>query len=176
MPTLSGGDKLDAILKELKGKVTKTAELQVGFFEGSTEPDGTSLPMVAAINEYGAPSRGQPPRPFFRTAIAKNSHKWGPNLAVALKNNDNDSTKALAQLGTEIRDEIKESINELFDPPLSPVTIMLRGMKSQGVKITGKQVGIAAARVAAGKTNYGASTKPLIDSATMVDKVDFIVK
>lgn len=27
--------------------------VEVGFFEGATYPDGTSLPMVAAINEFG---------------------------------------------------------------------------------------------------------------------------
>jgi len=176
--TIKGGDKLDAYLKQLSAKVSKAATLNVGFMAGSTEPDGTSTPMIAAINEYGAPRAKIPPRPFFRNAINKNSEKWGPNLAVLLKRYDFDANAALEVLGDEIIGEVQESITEMFSPALSPITIMLRGMKANdtSLRVTGKTVGEAAARVAAGKTNYGAPTKPLIDTGTMQRNVTKLVK
>ena len=77
-----------------------------------------------------------------------------------------------------IKGQLQQSIIDTNEPALSPVTVMLRGMKSndQSLVVTGKTVGEAAARVAAGKTNYGASTKPLIDSGNLLNAVDYTVK
>jgi len=51
---MSGGDRWQARLKEIEDRLKRNPEVHVGFPENSTYPDGTSLPMVAAINEYGA--------------------------------------------------------------------------------------------------------------------------
>jgi hypothetical protein len=50
---LTGGQKLAARLAQVAAKVHQPQTVQVGFLEGSTYPDGQSLPMVAAIMEYG---------------------------------------------------------------------------------------------------------------------------
>src|SRR4029077_15356101 len=71
MASVKGGDKLTAKLKELREKIGKGPALAVGFFEGAPHPDGASVPMGAAIQEFGAPKVGIPPRPFFRNMIAK---------------------------------------------------------------------------------------------------------
>jgi len=46
----------------------------------------------------------------------------------------------------------------------------------QALVVTGKTVGEAAERVANGDDNYGASTKPLIDSGHLLNSVDYEVK
>lgn len=174
---LSGGDKLEARLREIASKLSKGAMLRVGFLEGSTEDDGTSIPMIAAIQEFGAPSAGIPPRPFFRTMIAEKSDTWGGRLARGLVTVDYDAERALAAMGKIIGAELQESIANLDAPALSPITVMLRDMRSrnQGLIVTGKTVGEAAALVAAGASNHGASTKPLIDSGGMRNAVDYEV-
>ena len=86
MASISGGNKLEAALKAISAKINRPGTLRVGFLEGATYPDGTSIPMVAAVNEFGAPSRGIPPRPFFRTMVADKSSTWAkPSKKTSFK-------------------------------------------------------------------------------------------
>lgn len=161
---LSGGDKLEAKLRELAAGLARGATLRVGFLEGATFPDGTSVPMVAAIHEFGAPAASIPPRPFFRTMIAQHRDEWGDQLGKALVREEYDAEKALGRMGDLMAAELHESIAGLTSPALSPITIMLRKMlgEDQGLVVTGATVGEAAKRVAAGESVAGISTKPLV--------------
>lgn len=174
----STGKGLKNALKDLSGKVGKGATLQVGFLAGATEPDGTSIPMIAALQNYGAPGAGIPPRPFFSNMVAAKSPQWGKQLANVLVSVDYDSDLALDRMGFGIAGQLRQSIIDTNAPPLSPITVMLRGMRShdQSLVVTGKTVGEAARRVAAGLTNYGASTKVLVDTGHMLGSVDHVVK
>ena len=54
MSALSGGDKLEKVLATTVAKLRNEHDtVRVGFLEGSTYPDGTSVPMVAAVQEFG---------------------------------------------------------------------------------------------------------------------------
>ena len=180
MAKISGGNKLKAALAELSAKVGKGATLRTGFLEGATYPTPEAPPvaMVAAIQEWGAPSVGIPPRPFFRTMVAAKSAQWGQQLANILVTVGYDSDMALDRMGFGIEGQLRQSIIDTNEPALSPITVMLRGMKShdQSLVVTGKTVGEAARRVAAGLTNYGASTKVLDDTGYMLGSVDHVVK
>jgi hypothetical protein len=57
----SGGEKLLGRLNQIAANAAKDAELRVGFLEGATYPDGTSVPYIAAIQEFGATVQ-HPPR------------------------------------------------------------------------------------------------------------------
>lgn len=50
---MAGGDKLMAHLDRILERVKSAQAVRVGFLEGSTYPDGTSIPMVAAVQEFG---------------------------------------------------------------------------------------------------------------------------
>ena len=102
-------------------------KLKVGFLRGATYPDGTSVPSVAAWNEFGVPSHNQPPRPFFRRMIAEQSSKWPKIAAATLKSNGMDVKATLDLLGQEIQGRVKESITKLVDPPLAQSTIDRKG-------------------------------------------------
>ena len=162
----------------MAAKLSKPGTVRVGFLEGSTEPDGTSLPMIAAIQEFGSPKNHIPPRPFMRNTIAAKSSEWPDGIAMDLKATNYDINKTLHRVGAKIAGQIQESIFDLYSPPLSPVTVMLRGMKSkdQSLVVNRTVVEQARARVAAGLTNYGASTKPLVDSGNMANGVRWEVK
>ena len=124
---IKGGDKLAAKLAEIGHSVQSSHTLKVGFLAGSTEADGTPVPLVAAINEFGAPSRGQPPRPFFRRMIAEKSKGWPDQLSNLLKQNDMDAHTALEFMGEGIKGQLQESITSFTDPPLSPKTVKRKG-------------------------------------------------
>ena len=49
----TGGDKLQARLADLADRIGRGKAVRVGFLEGSTYPDGTPLPVVAATQEFG---------------------------------------------------------------------------------------------------------------------------
>lgn len=178
MSHFTGGEKLEKYLAEMAKKVSSPGTLRVGFLEnGTPEANGMPTATVAAMQEFGTSTI--PPRPFFRNMIAAKSNSWGPALGTLLKTTDYDGAAALETMGQGIKEQLQDSINNTTEPPLSPITVMLRGMRSQrgrDGKITGAMVGEAAARVAAGKTNYGASTKPLVDTANMINSADFEVK
>lgn len=124
---LSGGGGLKDILGKIARASRPGPELRVGFLEGSTYPDGTSVPVVAAINEFGAPGAGIPPRPFFRGAVAEHADGWGDDIGPALKAADYDTTKALAVMGEVIKGDIQQSIRQFSDPPNALATIKAKG-------------------------------------------------
>lgn len=191
MAKVSGGGTGAAALQKIGAQLAKTPLVRVGFLEGSVNSQGISIPMIAAIQEFGAPRAKIPPRPFFRTMIAKHKAEWGPEFAALMKamrpnvlkrvftgwSAEKDQIKALHLMGQRMAEELQQSIRDLHAPPLSPVTLMLRWMrwKKPALKVTGKTVGEAAARVAAGKSSAGVSIKPLIDRGDLIKAVAFEV-
>lgn len=175
---ITGGDKLDAALKEIARNLSNGATVKVGFLEGATYPDGTPVAMVAAIQNFGAPRASIPPRPFFSNMVREKSPSWPAAIRENLKQTNYNAELTLERVGAGIAGQLQQSIIDTLAPPLSPITVMLRGMRSndQDLKVTGKTVGEAAQRVKDGETNYGASTKPLIDTGVMLNAVSYEVK
>ena len=124
---LTGGKILKKKLEELADKVKNPAMLRVGFFEKSRYPNGTSVAMIAAINEFGAPSRGQPPRPYFRSMIATKKNEWAPAIRDLLKANNYDAEKTLGIAGSAIAGQLRQSIVDTNSPPLAPSTVKRKG-------------------------------------------------
>ena len=145
--SFSGGDKMNARLAEIAAKIGKAGSVRVGFLEGATYPDGTSVPMVAAIQEFGAPAKNIPPRPFFRNMISKESPQWGDILADQLVSTDYDADLSLSRMGEEIAGELRQSITDTNSPVLSPRTIAAKGFD-----------------------------KPLVDAGHMQSSISFEVK
>ena len=174
---IRGGGLLEKRLRELAAKVRKQATLRVGFLENATYPDGTSVAEVAAIQNFGAPGRGIPHRPFFSNMIARESPAWGAKLGRLLEANDWDAEKALALMGEGIAGQLRQYIVDTNAPPLSQITLMLRKMKAENpdLRVTGATVGEAASRLAAGETPGGVSAKPLVETGVMLAAVDYEV-
>lgn len=149
MPTryVRGGEGLQARLSEIARNLKKGATLRVGFLEGATYSDGTSVPLVAAVQEFGAPSKGIPPRPFMRNTVAEHQAEWPAAIAANLAANDYDAERTLGQVGAAIAGQIRQSIVDLTEPPLKPATIRRKGFE-----------------------------KPLINSSHMINSIDFEVE
>ena len=161
---------INAIVDKMGG-----GNVAVGFMEGALYPDGTPVAAAAFWAEYGKPN--QPPRPFFRTMIAKESPGWGAKIARQAKGTNYDGPRVLALMGDDIGGALIESIRSPDWAPLSPVTLMLRKMVgNKPENITGAMVGEAAAKVAAGEEGAtGTQAKPLEWTGTMVRAVHYQV-
>ena len=172
---LTGGDKLRARLLELSRNVSGASKVNVGFLGNSTEPGGANTAMVAAIQEFGAPAKGIPPRPFFRTMVAKEEGHWGDDLGALLKAHDYDAKKCLELMGDEISGELRDSIVELTSPELSDVTLLLRERFGNSPEnITFADVQQARRDIAAGVKPQVTETqaKPLVWTGAMLDSID----
>jgi len=139
-------DKIKATLerapKEFQGFVA-----QVGFPSGGQYEDGTPIASVAAQNEFGAPAKKIPPRPFMRPTIKENKDEWvailskGVASVVAGKNNAFDVLNAVGILAAA---DMKAKIATIYSPALAPMTLALRRERGNG------------------------STKPLVDTGVML--------
>jgi len=127
MASVTGGNQLAARLRSMVNKLQNDPSVNVGFLGGATYPDGTSVGMVATINEFGAPSRGQPPRPFFRNMLAKESPGWPRQVTSLLKSTNYDGRQVMTQMGFMIQGQLVQSIMTLTDPPLAPSTVRGKG-------------------------------------------------
>jgi len=144
--SVKGGEKLLARLNTMSANVRDDASLRVGFLENARYEDGTPVALVAAINEYGRPDKNQPPRPFFRSMIAKHQNEWPHSLGKILVNSNYDVDKTLSLMGERIKGQLQTSITSFQDPPLSPITIARKE-----------------------------HAKPLIDTGHMLNSVDYEV-
>lgn len=165
-------DKLEAIAKELKGK-----KLEVGFRAGDNYEDGTPVAYVAAIQEFGAPARSIPPRPFFRPAIADHKAEWVQNFAALAQKvirGEISGDDAFDAVGIQAAIDIQAEIAKVNSPELSLITVLLRKWKKEGREITGATVGEAARAIAAGE-DPGGDNKPLNASGKMLASVTHAV-
>jgi hypothetical protein len=128
---LTGGAALEERLRQIAGRADRNAEVRVGFLEGATYPDGTSVPMVAAIQEFGAPKAGIPARPFFRGMIAAKSSGWGDAVGKCLVAKDYNSSAALSLVGEGIKGQLQQAIVDFAGAPLAPATVAAKGFDKQ---------------------------------------------
>lgn len=143
---IEGGDKLVHYLEDLAKHVSKPGSLSVGFFEGKTYPDGTPVALVAAVQNFGAPAKGIPPRPFFSNMVREKASTWGPALGRILPSVNYDAPQALGMMGELIAGDLRVSIQQTNSPPLKKSTIARKGF-----------------------------AKPLIDSGVMYNSVEYKV-
>lgn len=179
--TLKGGDKLEKELNRIARQLSEPARLKVGFMSGAQYASGIPVAMVAAIQNFGAPAAGIPPRPFFSNMVRDHSDEWPKGIATQLRETNYDVEATLTMAGHAIARQLRQAIVDTNEPPLSPVTLMLRKMRTKNpdLVVTGKTVGEAASRVAAGESPGGVSTKPLVDigpeGGQMLNSIDFEV-
>jgi hypothetical protein len=159
---LALSERVTAKLKAIASKIG-SGHVDVGFLEGQEA-------SIAFWNEFGHGGRfPAPPRPFFRTMVAKESPTWPAKMAAEAKATNYDGPKVLGMMGEDIAGAITQSIFDLTAPPLSPTTLMLRkqfGNSPQNIRA--RDVVAAQRAVAAGETGAtGTQGKPLVWTGTM---------
>lgn len=169
--TISGGEALEAKLKEIARKVANAATVRVGFLEDATYADGTSVATIAAIQNFGAPARGIPPRPFFSDMVEKESPGWGDSFATILTDTGYDVQTSLGLMGAEIEGQLRQSIVDTNAPANSPVTLLLKDRFPHREGMTFADVLQARRDVAAGIVAGGSNSNPLVWSGVMLQSV-----
>lgn len=142
-----GKAKLQFMLKNLSGKTGR-----VGWFETAKYPDGTPVATVAAIQEFGAPTKNIPPRSFMRTTMREKRDAWrelAASGARAIANGNATIGIVMEGIGLQAQGDIAKKISEITSPPLKPATVKARMSKMADGKTTGNL------------------TKPLIDTGLM---------
>jgi hypothetical protein len=156
--SVQGGQKLKAFLEGVSDKLRNGSTLKVGFLAGATYPDGKPVAMIAAIQNFGAPRRNIPPRPFFTNMIKAESSGWAPLLAVELVKGKYDAVRALNRLGAVMKGQLQRSIRIGPWQPLAGVTVARR-----------------MARYSSKSKSKKKHDRPLIDTGHMLNSVDWTV-
>lgn len=146
MATINTASRLAAKLAKIVQSTEGHPRVSVGFLRDATYPDGTSVAMVATVQEFGG-GNNIPPRPFFRYMVAEKSGNWPDAVRLNLKATDYDAHRTLDRMGQGIKGELQQSIKDTNDPPLAPATIKRKGF-----------------------------SKPLIDTSVMINSVDYRVE
>ena len=131
-------------------KKIENATLRIGWFDAKYE-DGTPVSLVAMVQEFGAPEKNIPPRPFMRPAKMEHAQEWKDQFAKAAKNlhkGRKSEEDIMNELGDQIISDIRQAIMDVHFPPLKEETLKARRRKG----------------------NY--SDKPLIDTQRMFDTLD----
>lgn len=147
----SGSEALEKLADQIK-----KSKLEVGFFETAKYPDGTPVAYVAAIQEFGYPEGNIPSRPFFRNAISQNDGwKQLANKAMnAVIEGRIELNQALNQMGLKMAADVKDSITDGSYEALKQSTLDARQSR---------------------KRTQGVASKPLIDTAQMLQSVTYAV-
>lgn len=127
MANWKGSGGFEKKLKAVTAKIGSGKKVKVGYFEDAEYPDGTKVALVAAIQNFGAPAKNIPPRPFFTNFIIDGQKEWPKVVASALKAQNYDSAAALADVGQELEGELRQSIQQTNEPPLKEATIKRKG-------------------------------------------------
>lgn len=160
MASVKGGEKARELLQGMERRITNASKVRIGFLEGATYPNGTPVAMVAAIQDFGAPAVGIPPRPFFRNMIAAKKGEWPAVIRDLIRENDYDALRTLQQTGEAVASQLRKSIVDTNEPPLAASTLRSRGVP--GMVYNPKN-----------PKTFGA--KPLVRTGHMLNSVEYEV-
>lgn len=149
MSTVTGGDKSVVYLKKIAKQMAAGKTLRIGFLAKARYPDGTSVALVAALNEYGHRDRAGNfigPWPFFRNMVAAKQHEWPNAFKWALNKTNYDLVAAYKIMGEGIKGQLQESIRATMAPALKASTIKAKGF-----------------------------SKPMINTGHMLNSVDYVI-
>ncbi len=109
-------------------------ETKVGWFENAKEENGQQTAEVAAIQEFGVPSKNIPPRLGFRAVAAKKRKSWSDFMqgaAGAVLQGKMNGEEAMEALGLKVRGDLFRRISSNPPPPLAERTLAARRSKGR---------------------------------------------
>lgn len=124
---LRGGEKLEQTLRTMAVNLSRGGLVRVGFLENAKYPDGKSVAMIAAIQDFG--SGNIPSRPFFRNMIAAKQGEWPAGIALQLRETNYDVKQTLDRVGAAVAGQLRQSIIDTNEPPLAESTIRRKGFE-----------------------------------------------
>ena len=129
-------DRLLPGLADMRGRVG----LAVGIMADATNSmTGEKIAEYAAANEYGAPGKGIPPRPFLRETFDRYQKAYAGALAEELGDGMPPET-AMRRLGEVMVGDVKAAISTWKTPPNSPETIDRKEGRNTPLRDTGSML------------------------------------
>ena len=122
----------------------------VGVRGGATYPDGTSIVVVATVNEFGSADGRIPERSFLRSTMREQRGKYGRQLQAdfgRLVDGKLTKRQVFARLGLVAVADVQRKIVALRQPPNAASTIARKR-----------------------------SSNPLIDESELLQSIDFVVQ
>lgn len=118
---------VDEIMREVRRLRGPSRVVKAGFLAGATNPkSGLPEAAIAAYNEFGRPSKGQPPRPFMDQTYQMQHQTWFRILnddAVLFEKRE----QHLKRLGRVMAEDIQARIGAFTSPELAESTIRQKG-------------------------------------------------
>ena len=149
--------KLTAEGKKIVKELEELAKLEVavGYQEGVSYPDGTSVVEVALYNELGTVH--SPSRPFIRDSLNGHKQEIEQFMQQQAKSivNGKRAEEILKEIGVFQKELIQKEIADGNFVPNSPKTIRIKEKKGNG---------------------SGGTPIPLIDTGLMRQSVNFVVR
>lgn len=146
-----GYKQLLTAFKAFAGTGGQPPQIVVGVREGAgAEADGTSLVLVAAVNEFGSSDGHVPERSFLRSTIDENRAAYETDMGKALVQvilGKGSLRTEFGKVGAKVAGDVQRKITTLDTPPNAPSTIRQKG-----------------------------SSNPLIDSGALRAAIDFELK
>lgn len=148
-----GSDTLRMALAGLAG-----TESRVGWFPSAVYEGGQPVAGVAAVQEFGSPSRGIPPRSFMRSTASEKREEWAKTALLASKaaiNGQISGEQVAEVVALAAEGHIRQTITKISEPPLAASTVAARKR-----------------RLANGGAGAKSSiTKPLVDTGIMLNSL-----
>lgn len=105
------------------------AQGRVGWFPSAVYERGQPVAGVAAVQEFGSPSRGIPPRSFFRTTATERRGEWAhtaEQVSRAAAQGKIEPGRVMEAIALAAEGHVRETITKIQSPPLKQATIDAR--------------------------------------------------
>ena len=123
---IKGGDNASKELDKILSRYDDF-DIEVGVPEDAPNyPDGTSVALVAAVQEFGSPANNIPERSFLRSTIKENKKEYSGLMTKSVKKayETGKPLKKLAnKIGLKAADDVKQKITSLRSPANEASTI-----------------------------------------------------
>jgi hypothetical protein len=158
--------KVEALRQAVAG--LDGAQARVGWFESAKYEKGQPVAGIAAVQEFGSPSRGIPPRPFFRTTATERADDWrrtAEQVSRAAARGEIDPDKVMEAVALAAGGHVRATLTKITDPPLKDATIdaRRRRLADKGASLTG----------AKGAAGVAGIAKPLVDSGILLNSLAY---
>jgi len=153
--------KIDALRQTVQSLDGATGK--VGWFPSAVYEKGQPVAGIAAVQEFGSPSRGIPPRPFFRTTATEKREEWAGTAGQLAKR---------AALGKLAPGQVMEGLTMAAEGHVRATITKLQAPALKQATIDARKRRLANGGAGAKST----ISKPLVDTgimlATLTSEID----
>lgn len=158
--------KIDALRQAVAG--LEDAQGRVGWFESAKYGDGAPVAGVAAVQEFGSPAQGIPPRLGMRTTARKKQDEWRgivKQVSRAAMQGKVAPEQVMEALTMAAGGHMAAQISKVVAPALKDATVAARKRRlaDKGASVKGDKGGAGIAGI----------TKPLVDTGILLATLSY---